>query len=65
MAEVPETTLETTQDRTPDKPVYLLTGSDRPKVDTALARLRRHFQPESSGAGGRREASGVRRVRCA
>ena len=25
------------------KPVYLLTGSDRPKIETALARLRRHF----------------------
>lgn len=32
---------------TPDKPVYLLTGSDRPKIDTALARLRRHFAPEA------------------
>ncbi len=31
----------------PDKPVYLLTGSDRPKIDTALARLRRHFVPEA------------------
>jgi len=31
----------------PDKPVYLLTGSDRPKIETALARLRRHFAPES------------------
>jgi DNA polymerase-3 subunit delta len=29
------------------KPVYLLTGSDRPKVATALARLRRHFAPEA------------------
>jgi DNA polymerase-3 subunit delta len=29
------------------KPVYLLTGSDRPKIETALARLRRHFQPEA------------------
>ena len=29
------------------KPVYLLTGSDRPKVQTALARLRRHFEPEA------------------
>ena len=27
--------------------VYLLTGSDRPKIETALARLRRHFQPEA------------------
>src|SRR4026209_1652020 len=31
----------------PDQPVYLLTGSDRPKIDTALARLRRHFAPEA------------------
>ncbi len=31
----------------PDRPVYLLTGSDRPKIDTALARLRRHFAPEA------------------
>jgi DNA polymerase-3 subunit delta len=29
------------------KPVYLITGSDRPKVATALARLRRHFAPEA------------------
>ena len=26
------------------KPVYLLTGSDRPKIETALTRLRRHFE---------------------
>jgi DNA polymerase-3 subunit delta len=32
----------------PDKPVYLLTGSDRPKIETALARLRRHFAPEAT-----------------
>lgn len=31
----------------PDKPVYLLTGSDRPKIETALSRLRRHFAPEA------------------
>ncbi len=31
----------------PDKPVYLITGSDRPKVDTALARLRGHFDAAS------------------
>ena len=31
----------------PDKPVYLITGSDRPKVDTAIARLRSHFEPEA------------------
>ena len=29
------------------KPVYLLTGSDRPKIETALARLRRHFEQEA------------------
>ncbi len=31
----------------PDKPVYLITGSDRPKVETAIARLRGHFEVES------------------
>ena len=31
----------------PDKPVYLLTGSDRPKIETALMRLRGHFVPEA------------------
>jgi len=31
----------------PDKPVYLVTGSDRPKVETALTRLRAHFEPEA------------------
>lgn len=29
------------------KPVYLITGSDTPKVETAVSRLRRHFVPES------------------
>jgi DNA polymerase III delta subunit len=33
---------------TPGKPVYLLTGSDRPKIETALARLRGHFAPEAT-----------------
>jgi DNA polymerase-3 subunit delta len=28
------------------KPVYLITGSDRPKIATAVARLRRHFVSE-------------------
>ena len=32
----------------PDKPVYLLTGSDRPKIEHALARLRVHFAPEAT-----------------
>lgn len=31
----------------PDKPVYLITGSDAPKVETAIARLRGHFEVES------------------
>lgn len=31
----------------PEKQVYLLTGSDRPKIESALARLRRHFAPEA------------------
>ena len=30
------------------KPVYLLTGSDRPKIETALGRLRRHFAAEAT-----------------
>jgi DNA polymerase III subunit delta len=30
------------------KPVYLLTGSDRPKIETALLRLRRRFAPEAA-----------------
>jgi DNA polymerase-3 subunit delta len=29
------------------KPVYLLTGSDRPKVERAVERLRSHFDPEA------------------
>ena len=31
----------------PDKPVYLITGSDGPKLETAVARLRGHFEVES------------------
>ena len=31
----------------PDKSVYLITGGDRPKIDTALTRLRTHFSPEA------------------
>ena len=42
----------------PDKPVYLITGSDRPKVDTALARLRGHFEPESIETVSAMETSG-------
>jgi DNA polymerase-3 subunit delta len=40
----------------PADPVYLLTGSDRPKVDRALARLRAHFD---SGAIERFIAAGA------
>ena len=29
------------------KPAYLLTGGDRPKIEVALTRLRRHFEPEA------------------
>ncbi len=29
------------------KPAYLLTGSDRPKIEVALQRLRRHFEQEA------------------
>ncbi len=29
------------------KPVYLLLGADRPKIETALQRLRKHFAPEA------------------
>ena len=36
------------------KPVYLLTGSDRPKIDTTLERLRRHFAAEAVEIGVRR-----------
>ncbi|HEY7793207.1 MAG TPA: DNA polymerase III subunit delta [Gaiellaceae bacterium] len=40
------------------KPVYLLTGSDRPKIETALARLRRHFEPEATEVVSAQEVSG-------
>ncbi len=41
------------------KPVYLLTGSDRPKIETALARLRRHFEPEATELVNAQERSGA------
>jgi DNA polymerase III delta subunit len=40
------------------KPVYLLTGSDRPKIETALGRLRRHFEPEATEIVSAQERSG-------
>ena len=34
----------------PDKPVYLIVGSDRPKIETAISRLRGHFAAEATDA---------------
>jgi DNA polymerase III subunit delta len=42
----------------PDKPVYLLTGSDRPKIHHALERLRSHFAPEAIEAVSALDTSG-------
>jgi DNA polymerase-3 subunit delta len=42
----------------PDKPVYLLTGSDRPKIETALARLRKHFVAEAVDVASALDTSG-------
>ena len=42
----------------PDKPVYLLTGSDRPKIETALARLRKHFVAEAIDVASALDTSG-------
>ena len=42
----------------PDKPVYLLTGGDRPKIETALSRLRGHFVPEAIALASALETSG-------
>src|SRR5215212_1165907 len=56
--EKPQTTVQTAQ--SPElKPVYLLTGSDRPKIETALARLRRHFQVEAIDLLSAQESSGA------
>jgi DNA polymerase III subunit delta len=41
------------------EPVYLVAGSDRPKVATAVRRLRRHFVPESVERVAAQEASGA------
>ena len=45
----------------PGEPVYLVTGSDRPKIDRTLERLRAHFDPgavERLTAAGPEGASG-------
>jgi DNA polymerase-3 subunit delta len=39
---------ETPERERPSRPVYLITGGDRPKIDLALARLRGHFSPEAA-----------------
>ena len=39
---------ETAGKDAPSKPVYLLTGRDRPKVELAVERLRGHFPPEAT-----------------
>jgi DNA polymerase-3 subunit delta len=46
----------------PTKPVYLLTGSDRPKIETALARLRGHFAPEAIDVSSALDTSGAAAV---
>ncbi len=46
----------------PDKPVYLLTGSDRPKIETALARLRAHFAAEATDVVSALDAGGEEAV---
>jgi DNA polymerase III subunit delta len=42
----------------PSSAVYLLTGSDRPKIATALGRLRGHFAPEAIEAVSALDTSG-------
>ena len=42
----------------PGKTVYLLTGSDRPKIETALSRLRAHFAPEATDTVSALDTSG-------
>ncbi len=41
------------------KPVYLINGSDRPKIELAVSRLRRHFAPEAVELVVAQEASGA------
>lgn len=41
------------------KPAYLLTGSDRPKIATALTRLRGRFEPEATEVVSAQEATGA------
>ena len=41
------------------KPAYLLAGTDRPKVDRALQRLRTRFQPDAVEMHAAAESSGA------
>lgn len=45
-------------DKRPDRPVYLLTGGDRPKIERALARLRAHFADEAVELASASEVTG-------
>ena len=40
------------------KPVYLIAGTDRPKIDTALERLRARFAPETVESASAIDTSG-------
>ena len=40
------------------KPAYLIAGTDRPKVDRAVARLRAHFEPDSTETLSAAESTG-------
>lgn len=40
------------------KAVYLINGSDRPKIETAVRRLRRHFEPEAVDLVSAQEVAG-------
>jgi DNA polymerase-3 subunit delta len=42
----------------PDKPVYLVVGTDRPKIETAITRLRTHFAPEATDVVSALDVSG-------
>jgi DNA polymerase-3 subunit delta len=46
------------------KPVYLLAGNDRPKVERAVDRLRSHFDPEAVERLWAADASGEEAVAC-
>ena len=49
----------------PEKLVYLITGSDGPKIETALTRLRGHFEREAIESVSALDISGQATVVCA